>query len=435
MVVPALPSIQERTSATETGVAAIMTWFLLVGAVSMPVSARLGRKYGDRRVVLVLMTLYGLGSLVATLGIMAGSLLTIVVGRVIQGVSAGVIPLSFAIIRKTAEPSRVGASIVMVSSMLALGGAISLPIGGVVIDHLGVSWIFALSVLTGFGSAFAVAVLVPPSAREPDVRLDIPGALLLGIGLAALLLGLAHTAVAGWFAPTGGGLVLISVVALVAWVPYELRVVSPLVNVRTLAHGVVLRTNVVTFFIGSAVFGTFFLLPLLLQIPVENGGAGLSATEAALVAVPVAVVNFAVSPVLGRMGTRRNFRLPVILGCVLGTLTLGLIAAAPANVPVIVTAALIWGVAFAGGMAAISNLLVQVVDERQTAEVAGMNIIIRNVGAAVGTQVAATMMDVVISNGGLPIRGAAAAFGAAAVICLAATAAAWFIPKATTQDA
>ncbi|WP_311931586.1 MFS transporter [Microbispora sp. H11081] len=431
MVVPALPSIQERTGASEAGVAAIMTWFLLVGAVSTPVAARLGRKYGDRRIVLALMVLYGLGSLVATLGTMTGSLLTIVIGRVLQGVSAGVIPLSFSIIRRTAEPNRVGASIVMIASMLALGGAISLPIGGVIIDHLGVEWIFSISVLTGFGSALGVALMVPPSPCEPDVRLDIPGALLLGIGLAALLLGLAETAVVGWIAPTGGGLMLVSVAFLAAWVLYELRAASPLVNLRTFTQSVVLRTNVVTFFVGFAVFGMFFLLPLLLQIPAEGGGAGLSATEAALVAVPVAVVNFAVSPMLGRLGVRRNFRLPVVLGCAIGTLTLGLIAVAPKNVPVVAAAALIWGVSFSAGMAAISNLLVHAVDEQQTAEVAGMNIIIRNVGSAVGTQVAATVMGFVIAGGGLPVDGAAAAFGMAGIVCLVATAAALFIPKAT----
>ena len=428
MVVPALPAIQVRVGGSADGVAAIMTWFLLVGAVSTPVAARLGRNLGERSVLVSLLGCYAVGSLVATVGVLHGSMTTIVAGRVLQGLSAGVIPLAFSIIRRIAPPERMAMNIVMMSSMLALGGAISLPLGGLMIDGMGVEWIFVVSLLAGLCSIVAVRVFLPSLEGAGWIRVDVRGAVLLGVGLTGLLLALADLPQHGWASWRTVPMLVVAIGVLVVWTRTELRTPEPLVDVRGLGDRVVLRANIVTFLIGFGTFGAFFLLPTLLQVPVSGGGLGLGATGAALMTMPVALVNFAVSPLLGLLGRWYGLRLPVVVGCGAGAVTLGLIAVAPTSLAALVVASLMWGVAFAGGMAAMSNLIVQSVPAAQTGEVVGMNIIIRNVGAAAGTQAAAAVIALAATWGAQPGHAVALAIAMAALVSVVATACAVLIP-------
>lgn len=419
MVAPAIPVIQHETGASAVGAAWIVTAFLLVGAVATPLVVRLGRMYGNRRFVVLLMTLYAVGSLVAAVGCWHRELAIIVAGRLVQGVSAGVVPLSFAIIRDHVPPERATGGVVLVNAMLALGGSISLPLGGFVIDHFGVVWIFGVSAVSATTSALVVAVFVAELPHtDPKGRIDVVGAVLLSAGLAALVLGLSNAGHGGLASPQSAGLLGVGVLLLVLWGAVERRQHDPIVDVSLLGSPSVLRLNITTLLFGFGVFGSFFLFPLLLQLPTASGGPGLNATQAGLMAMPVAIVNSAASPLVGPVSRRWGPKVPVLVGGALGAATMAVVALLPAYLPALLVASVLWGTAYSAAMAAVSNLLIQVVPANRTGEVAGMNVIIRNVGSALGAQVGAGVIAIGEAAGLRPVAAVGAAFGVAGVACL-----------------
>lgn len=419
MIVPALSTLQRSTDATAGGIAWVITSYLLVSAVTMPVAAKLGALFGNRRVLVILMVIYTLGSMCAVWGVATHSLPLVVAGRCLQGCAAGEIPLAFAVIRDEAPAHRVASGIVLISAMLALGGAISLPLGGLIIDYADVVWIFIVGAVSAAISAIYVRFALPRSRNLKTGRIDVVGAILLSLGLAAVLLALSNATIWGWTSPRVWGLTGVGIFVLATWVRYERGHSDPLVNVRILVGPAVLRTNLATFFLGYGVFGSFFLLPLLLQLPSDSGGLQLSATQAGFMTMPVALVNLAFSPVVATTDRLFGPKPAVVFGCAMAVITMAIVALLPASIPGILVASVVWGIAFSTAMAAVSNLIVHVVDKESTGEAVAVNMIIRNIGSAAGAQVGATLITV-FAMGTFPVVGYSVAFGGAALACLLA---------------
>jgi predicted MFS family arabinose efflux permease len=224
------------------------------------------------------------------------------------------------------------------------------------------------------------------------------------MGLAAPLLALSNATAWGWTSPWTIGLLIFGAFVLTGWVRFERHRDDPLVDISVLASPEVLRTNVATLLLGYGVFGSFFLLPLLLQLPSNNGGLGMTATQAGLMAMPVAVTNVVVSPLIGVMSRSLGPKPAVVSGCTVGTLTMVLVALLPASTVGLLTASILWGVAFGAGMAAVSSLIIYVVEDRYTGEASAMNLIIRNVGSAVGAQVGAAVITLSRQGGHRSLR-------------------------------
>src|ERR1700749_2767702 len=91
-VIPALPTIQASLHTTETGVAWLLTGFLLSASVGTSIIGRLGDIYGKERLLLWTLIVLAAGTLLAAL---SDSLVTLIIARVIQGVAGGIFPLAF----------------------------------------------------------------------------------------------------------------------------------------------------------------------------------------------------------------------------------------------------------------------------------------------------------------------------------------------------
>src|SRR5580700_1865147 len=118
-VIPALPTIQRDLHTTETGVAWLLTGFLLSASVGTAIIGRLGDMYGKERLLLYTLLVLAAGTLLAAL---SNSLAVLIVARVIQGVAGGIFPLSFSIVRDEFPFDRVAGSIGIISAILGIGG-------------------------------------------------------------------------------------------------------------------------------------------------------------------------------------------------------------------------------------------------------------------------------------------------------------------------
>jgi EmrB/QacA subfamily drug resistance transporter len=399
-VIPALGDLQRELGASASGIAWMVTAYLLVASIATPIFGRLGDMFGKQRLLAISLALFAAGSVVAAL---SSSLGLMIVGRGLQGLGGGVFPLSFGIIRDEFPAERVPTGIALLGAIAAIGSGIGLPLGGVLADGPGYHWIFWLGAIMGVLATITTHLFVPESPVRTPGRVDLAGAGILAAGLTALLIGISRGGDWGWGSDRTLGLLAAGLLVLVGFVFFERRTPSPLINMQTLARRPVLTTNISTLLVGSAMISTFVLVPQLAQLP-EGGevGFGLSATEAGLLLVPGSVVSLLLAPLVGRVGERRGSKLPFFAGCVATAGALLGLALAHDSVGIVI----LWcALLFAGvgaAFAAIPNLIVSAVDEHETGEATGTNTVIRNIGAAIGAQVAGSIIAGHILASGQP---------------------------------
>src|SRR4051794_25561176 len=187
-LIPALGELKTALHTDASGVAWTLTGYLLAAAVFTPLFGRLGDMFGKRRLLVISLVFFTMGSIVAALG---SSLGVIVAGRVLQGVGGGIFPLCFGIIRDEFPRERVGQSIGLISATLGIGGGFGLVIGGLLVDHASYHDIFWLSAAMSAAAAVAVQVWIHESPVRTPGKVDVRGAVVLGVGLLLPMVGLA----------------------------------------------------------------------------------------------------------------------------------------------------------------------------------------------------------------------------------------------------
>jgi EmrB/QacA subfamily drug resistance transporter len=391
LVIPALPHFQREFGTSASWVAWIATGFLLSSSVLTPILGKLGDAYGKKRMLVIALGIFGLASLGAAF---AWSLESLVAFRIVQGAGAAVFPLSFGIVRDEFPPEKVGVGIGTVSSVFGVGGGIGLVLSGVIIEHLNWHWLFLIGGVPVLVSVALIARYVPESPVTRPSRPDYLGGALLSVALAALLIAISEGTQWGWTSAGVLGLLAGAAALFTAWTAVERRVPEPLVDLRTFARREMAATNVCTLIIGFSMFSAFILLPNFVQVPPERGfGFGASPVEVGLFFVPSSVVMMVAGPLAGALGTRAGRVLPLRLG--IGSLVLALtLLAAVHHAPWTIY---VWmafmGLGLAFCFAALGTLVIDYSTAGETGVASGMNTIMRTIGAALGSQVAAAIIS------------------------------------------
>lgn len=417
IVVPALPQIEHALSTDGSGGAWILTANLLSTAIFTPILGRLGDMHGKARVLTGVMVALGAGTLVCAL---AASLPVMLAGRALQGAGGAVFPLAFGIVRDQLPRERVAGAVGLVSSLLGIGAGLGLVIPGAIISSLGWHWLFWLPLGVLVVTTVLVARYVPEStvpAREP-ARVDPGAALLMAVGLSALLVAVSEASTWGWLSLRSVGLLAVGVLLVAGWVGVELRSSNPLVDMRMMAVRGVWTTNVAAFLLGVGMYASIAVIPALVELPKSSGfGFGGSVTTAGLFMFPTATVQLIVGPLTGRVERAIGSRLQLIagVGCVLAAYIA--LAVGHRTACQLVGATVVLGLGLGLGLGALANLIVSAVHQDQTGVATGMNAVMRTLGGAFGAQVTAACIGASHGFGGLP---ADSGFTMAFVVCAVA---------------
>jgi EmrB/QacA subfamily drug resistance transporter len=426
-VIPALTAMQHAFGVSTSDITWMVSGYFLAASIATPVLGRLGDMFGKERFLAVSLGAFALGSFVSA---MSNSLGLMIVGRVLQGIGGGVFPLSFGIVRDEFPLAKVPTGIAMLGATAGIGGAIGLPLGGLLVDQASYHWIFWVSGVMGVVATITTIRYVPESPLRTPGRVDVLGAVILALGLSAVLIAVSQANQWGWASDKTLGLIGIGVVILAAFVAFERRTAAPLINMRTLSRPPVLITDLATLLVGFGLFGTFVLIPQIAELPAGGDvGLGLNATEAGLLMAPGGLMMLIAAPIVGRVSERIGSKLPLVVGAVLASLGLLGMALAHDSALLIV----LWGAILNTGIgcafAALPNLVIGAVDPHETGEATGVNMIARNVGAALGGQVAASIVAGHVTAGGVPgNRGFELAFLMSAGIALLAGVCGLLIP-------
>src|SRR5829696_6576041 len=315
MLIPALGELTHQLDTDASGIAWVLTGYLLAAAVATPIAGRLGDMFGKRRLLVLSLLAFGLGSAVAAFG---SSLGVVVTGRVLQGMGGGIFPLCFGIIRDEFPREKVAGSIGLISAIFGIGGGAGLIGGGLIADHLSYHWIFWLAAISAALAALATQLWVPESPERTPGRIDLRGAALLGVGLVMPLIAISRANDWGWGSTRTIVLIAAGLVVFAVWVAVERRTEQPLADISTLIKPPVLLTNIATLFVGFGMFGSFLLIPQLAELPEATGyGFGLDATGAGLLLLPGSLVMLVAGPVSGALGGRFGSKLPLTAGAAL----------------------------------------------------------------------------------------------------------------------
>jgi len=429
LVVPALPEIQRELGTSTTGVTWVLTIYLLSASVATPIVGRLGDMHGKERVLIWVLATFAVGSAVAAL---SHSIEMLVAGRAIQGVGGAVFPLAFGIIRDEFPAGKVAMGIGLISATFGIGGGLGTVFSGVIVDNAGYQWLFWLGLVVVSLALVATWRWVPESPVRAPAKIDWAGGVMLSIGLAALLLSISEGEHLGWTSGVVIALMLGGLATLAAWVAWERRAPEPLVDMKMMARKAVATTNLTGFLVGFGMFGSFTLIPQLVQAPESTGyGFGATVTEAGLFLLPSAAIMLFAGPLAGWLGTRFGSRLPLILGAGIVSVTFVFLAVVHAQAWEILIASATLGLGIGFAFAAMANLVVEAVPVTQTGVATGMNTIMRTIGGSLGAQVVAGIVGAsVLTSTGFPSdSGFSTAFAVSAVAMLIATLVATVIPR------
>ncbi|MEE1667861.1 MFS transporter [Streptomyces sp. NPDC003631] len=390
LVIPIVPELPKLLHASPANAAWAVTATLLAAAVATPVMGRLGDMYGKRRMLLVGLSMLVIGSV--TVGL-SDALAPVIVGRVLQGMAAGVIPLGISIMRDELPAERLGSATAMMSASLGVGGALGLPAAAVIAENFDWHMLFWTSAVLGAVAAVLVLVFVPESEVRTGGRFDVLGALGMAAGLVCLLLAISKGADWGWGSGTTLGLFVAAVVILLVWGVFELRVREPLVDLRTTARRQVLVTNLASVALGFGMFAMSLVLPQLLQLPAATGyGLGKSLLTAGLVMAPSGLVMMATAPVSAAVSRARGPKVTLMIGALIVAAGYGINIVLMDQVwhLVLVSCVIGCGIGFTYG--AMPALIMGAVPASETGSANSLNTLMRSIGTSTASAVAGVIL-------------------------------------------
>lgn len=437
VLIPLLGVLPQELGHSVSAVGWLLTITLLVAAVATPVMGRLGDMFGKRRMLLVSVALGIIGS--ALCG-STSSLAVLIVGRAFQGASMAALPLAISLAASLLPPQRRATGIAIISASLGFGGAIGMPLSGVVADNLDFHWLFWITFVAGIISFVAIRVVVPESPLRTGGHLDILGAVLLSSALVAFLLPLAESGTWGWGSPLTLGLFALSAVLFYLFGLRQLRTTEPLVDLVAARRKPLLMAHTASALVGVATFASYLGTTVFVEMPKETGyGFGASVTIGGLCMLPGGLVMIPSAAVAGRLINRRGA--PFVLALGAAVMMLGWVQR------IIVSSTYAWvilGTILVGiGIAMCSASLPSIVNAhtpvQAMASANSLNTLVRSMGASIASAIGgAVMAAMVLKLGGAELPSAAAfttLFSICAGASLIALSLAMLMPKAELTPA
>ena len=262
----ALQTFQREFDATSAQVAWTMTGYTLALATVIPLTGWAADRFGTKRLYLLAVLLFTLGSALCAA---ATTLPMLVAFRVLQGLGGGMLmPLGMTILTRAAGPERVARVMAIMGVPMLLAPVFGPIVGGWLIDFASWHWIFLVNVPVGLAALVYAALVLPRERVRSSETLDIVGLLLLSPGLACLLFGVSMIPEQGTvlaakvIAPALIGAALIG-----GFIPWALRRRNrhPLIELRLFLNRNLTAAVIAMFMFAAAFFGAILLLPLYFQ--------------------------------------------------------------------------------------------------------------------------------------------------------------------------
>ena len=402
----ALDSLSRKLHTDIETIQWVVTSYLLALAATVPISAWAARRIGVKKLYLLSLLIFTLGSGLCGLAWSAQSLIAF---RVLQGIGGGmIVPVGQMIVVRAAGKENLGRVMGVLSTPTILAPIFGPTIGGLLLQTFGWQSIFLINIPVGVVALILGARILPDDLPEPAGRLDVVGFVLAGLGTVSLIYGLAETASKGDLMRIGsGGAVLAGVILLVAFVQESLRSSAPPLDLRIFRNSTYTAVTITALMSSAAMFSAMVITPLYFQL-----ARGQDATHTALLVAPVSIGVVLVVSRAGRASDRYGGGRVAVAGLVVGALSLVPFIFFDEHTPYLVTIVVnvMRGIGFGALGTPLFAVAFAALGEQHTRDVsAQMNIVMR-VGGSLGTAVATVILQRALTHHAHTPAGAALSF-------------------------
>lgn len=303
----ATPTLMDDLKITASTAQWLTSGYLLVNGVIIPITAFFMKRFTTRQLFLSSMIFFLIGTSIAAIAI---NFPTVLVGRLIQAVGAGIIiPLLYNVVLKLYPPSKRGTVMGMISLAILFAPAIGPTLAGYVLDYY--PWqamfyslipIIILIIISGF-------IYLKNVSETSKAKVDILSVILSTVAFSGILYGFSLAGNEGWSDIIVIMSLVIGFITLGSFVHRQLTSSEPMLDLRTFKYGTFGLLNLINIGITIIMYADMILLPLYLQ-----STRGFTAMEAGLLMLPGAVMMGALSPVSGKLYDRFGAKWITIIG-------------------------------------------------------------------------------------------------------------------------
>jgi DHA2 family multidrug resistance protein len=305
----AIPHMMGNLGATLDEISWVSTGYIIANVIVIPLSSWLSGYFGRKRYLTGSILIFVAASFFCGA---AGSLGGLIFWRVIQGLGGGaLLSTAQSTLFEAFPPKEVGVGQAMFGVGVMVGPTIGPTLGGFIVDNYDWPWIFYINVPLGIFAAFMVWTYVRDAEhQERASTIDGTGILLLALCVGSLQWMLERGERFDWFdSRFVTALALTSIVSFVLLIWRELTIDEPVINLRVLLNRQLAAGVSIGAFLGFALYGSVFVLPVFLQ-----SLHGWTANQTGMVILPGAMASAVTMAVVGRNAARLDARVTVPIG-------------------------------------------------------------------------------------------------------------------------
>ncbi|MFI8363232.1 MFS transporter [Streptomyces sp. NPDC085612] len=391
----ALPSMSRELHASVAGLQWTIDAYTLVLASLLMLAGSTADRIGRRKVFVAGLVAFTLGSLLCSL---APSLEWLIVFRMVQAVGGAMLnPVAMSIITNTfTDPGERARAIGVWGAVAGVSMAAGPLVGGLLVDTVGWRSIFLVNLPIGVAALALTLRHIPESRAARPRRPDPVGQLLVIALLGSLTYGIIEGPAEGWRSPLILGCGLVAVASLVGLVRYERRREEPLIDLRFFRSAPFSGANVIAVSAFAGLAGFLFLNTLYLQ-----DVRGLSALEAGLYMLPMAVLTTLFAPLSGRLVASRGPRICLLIAGVAmgGSGLMFALFEAETSTPLLFTGYVLYGLGFGMVNAPVTNTAVSGMPRSQAGLAAAIASTSRQTGSTLGVAVIGSVLAAGLADG------------------------------------
>ncbi|HDB4577336.1 TPA: DHA2 family efflux MFS transporter permease subunit [Staphylococcus aureus] len=290
----ALPKINTEFNISASTGQWLMTGFMLVNGILIPITAYLFNKYSYRKLFLVALVLFTIGSLICAISM---NFPIMMVGRVLQAIGAGVLmPLGSIVIITIYPPEKRGAAMGTMGIAMILAPAIGPTLSGYIVQNYHWNVMFYGMFIIGIIAILVGFIWFKLYQYTTNPKADIPGIIFSTIGFGALLYGFSEAGNKGWGSVEIETMFAIGIIFIILFVIRELRMKAPMLNLEVLKFPTFTLTTVINMVVIMSLYGGMILLPIYLQ-----NLRGFSALDSGLLLLPGSLIMGLLGPFAGKL--------------------------------------------------------------------------------------------------------------------------------------
>lgn len=290
----ALPKINTEFNISASTGQWLMTGFMLVNGILIPISAFLFNKYSYRKLFIIGLALFTLGSLVCAISFNFPIMMS---GRVLQAIGAGILmPLGSNVIVTIFPPEKRGVAMGTMGIAMILAPAIGPTLSGYIVQNYDWNVMFYGMFFIGIIAIVIGLFWFKLYQSKTNPKADIPGIIYSTIGFGSLLYGFSEAGNKGWGSTEIVTMFIVGTVFIIFFILRELRMKAPMLSLEVLKYPTYTLTTIINMIVMMSLYGGMILLPLYLQ-----NLRGFSALDSGLLLLPGALVMGALGPVAGKL--------------------------------------------------------------------------------------------------------------------------------------